>query len=896
MINIVRFILILLFAGFAGAAENHNSIQPVLDYNDMFWMWYPENSAPAVGTSPGTIYMRRTFEINRISEISRAWADIAVDNKCTLYVNAGKCGSANQWQKSSEISIASMLKNGKNQFALEVINTGPGKSAAGIIGGIVVEYNDGSREVFKIDESWKCHNKTAAGWEKEDFDDGNWANAIAVAQFGCASRWSIDSITTPIPADFPEFIIKDNQKYSELLRRLYYFFYGRNTGGTLWDGWVAKSNLWAGGPSTQLVKRNWNKMLSNRKIDDEGYISCHQHEGLAHVDGWPFPLWTQAHGIGWQFSFGALPYRSEFNVFLTTDANGFICKGADSINLNESDGWQIKLLESAASIATPKFEVDSFVAPFICLEADFSKSKISRASMEWTTDESSDSSEEKIIEFEIPPAAKSIMIPAYKNSNWKGKITGLKFNLKGSSEDTIKIRKLFTAVDSRHNINNASYIQGCLDYLNWTGDQVFAKENITKMRKALRYAIEEFEVKKYKCVNTPWQGHDGRSGIAVAPDGSVKTFPGRGIGNNYWDLLPFGGKDTMATIYLYDAIRRFAILEDYIGRNPQLDLGAADKGFEADKLKNLAEEIKENAGKLFWNEKTGRFVSAVDIDGKSYDYGFTFLNTEAVYYGFASKLQAEQIIAWLNGNRSIEDDTSTGEDIYHWRFAPRATTKRNLEYYTFVWPEPHKIAWGEQVQDGGAVLGFSYFDIMSRLKYLGPDNAAQRLESILNWFEDVSSEGGFRAYYSKPGRGSLQGGGTAGGIGIDQEFVESVLLTQAVIEGFMGFSPKLDGFVIKPELPSHWQGLKVSQINWHNLVFDLTADSNTIMIDVKQGDAKEVQIELQTGAYNIVCQSEKGINSEKADVNESNLLKVSLTKNTKVTIKRISADAGNNNG
>ena len=33
----------------------------------------------------------------------------------------------------------------------------------------------------------------------------------------------------------------------------------------------------------------------------------------------------------------------------------------------------------------------------------------------------------------------------------------------------------------------------------------------------------------------------------------------------------------------------------------------------------------------------------------------------------------------------VEGDTSTGPDIYHWRFGPRATTRRNLDYYFWGW-------------------------------------------------------------------------------------------------------------------------------------------------------------------------------------------------------------------
>ncbi len=52
----------------------------------------------------------------------------------------------------------------------------------------------------------------------------------------------------------------------------------------------------------------------------------------------------------------------------------------------------------------------------------------------------------------------------------------------------------------------------------------------------------------------------------------------------------------------------------------------------------------------------------------------------------------------------------------------------------------------------------------------GADDAWMRLQAILNWFVEVEAEGGYRAYYEKPGRGLLQGGGPPGGLGMDKSF------------------------------------------------------------------------------------------------------------------------------
>jgi len=103
------------------------------------------------------------------------------------------------------------------------------------------------------------------------------------------------------------------------------------------------------------------------------------------------------------------------------------------------------------------------------------------------------------------------------------------------------------------------------------------------------------------------------------------------------------------------------------------------------------------------------------------------------------------------------------------------------------------------------------------------------------WFREVQSEGGYRAYYAKPGRGTLQGGGTAGGLGMDQEFLESVLVPQVMLYGFLGFQATADGYEVHPRLPKDWPSLTISRIRCHDRVLTITAQANGhVMVSSKQ--------------------------------------------------------------
>jgi hypothetical protein len=413
------------------------------------------------------------------------------------------------------------------------------------------------------------------------------------------------------------------------------------------------------------------------------------------------------------------------------------------------------------------------------------------------------------------------MIQMYQHPGWKGAITGLRIGFTNAAPAQVVIKSFHTSCDTRITVNNPNFIRACHDYFLWSLDLEFLRSQIHRIRLAMRYIEREFHTREQKCIYTTWPGHEGRSGVRWV-NGKKQHIAGQGIGSNYWDLLPFGGEDALATIYYFDTLLKLADLEELITDHPEWNI-STDQAFDPPDLRNQAREVKVYFGQRFWNPITGRF-GTVDLDGELHDYGFTFLNNEAVAFGIATPEQAQSIHAWTSGQRTVAGDTSTGDDIYYWRLAPRSTTRRNIDYYFWGWSSPESLPWGAQVQDGGAVLAWSYYDLMARLKTAGPDDAAARLLSITGWFNETQADGGYRAYYAKdPARGSLQGGGTAGGLGLDHEFIENVMVPQIMLYGFLGFRPTVDGFSIAPKLPKDWPELTVTRIHLHDAVLDITA-------------------------------------------------------------------------
>lgn len=625
-------------------------------------------------------------------------------------------------------------------------------------------------------------------------------------------------------ADDPEFRVPGRDSEMATLRELFRLHLDAAfTGTTLWDAWLPQATLWA----SEKKRVQYRDAFLGRRMDSEGYVAMQQHRGMAHSDGWPFPAWQQSTGAGFHFSTAGDEWAVQnFGLKALTSTEGWEITGAETAGIDPAAGLRLKATGDVVSLTTPAFRCGTIVAPFARLEwAARGLAPASQPKLQWLLEGETEWNPERCARFPALRDADGLQftnVPLYRQPGYAGMLTRYRLTFDRAAGAQIDLKSIITAVDTRHPITNSLYLRGCADYFAWTRDTGFLTANMPRMRKALRFALEEFDVRQEKHVHVRWVGHDGRSGLLVQPDGKVHPRPGHGVGNNYWDLLPFGGRDAIATMYLCDALRQFAALERGIAAHPEWNV-PRDDAFNAAELTTLADEMRTAFQKRFWNRDTGRFPGWIDEDQHSWDFGFTFVNLEAIHYDLASPSQAQSIFTWLDGQREVEGDTSRGADIYHWRFAPRATTRRNTVCYVWPWSAPDSIPWGDQVQDGGAVLGFSFHDLMARLKTNGPDDAWKRLREILTWFREVQAEGGYRAYYAKPGRGKLQGGGPPGGLGMDQEFLESVLVPQVMLYGFMGLQAGADGIALAPRLPKDWPSLTIAPVLAHDRVLEITA-------------------------------------------------------------------------
>jgi len=378
-----------------------------------------------------------------------------------------------------------------------------------------------------------------------------------------------------------------------------------------------------------------------------------------------------------------------------------------------------------------------------------------------------------------------------------------------------------TRYDTRHFDTNARFILASWRYLAWTHDERFMARQIGRLRRAMDYQLTTLR---------------GAEGLIVAASGDVNGRH-KGVGNNYWDILPFGHLDAFANAVYYASLEAMAQIEELAaGLEPGEGAAPREPGF----YRALAARVKAAYNETFWDDEKGRYIGCVDIDGKRHDYGFTFVNLEAMAYGLASEQQAGRIYDWMENGV-----TSSGEaDTYsRWVFAPRANTVHN-PYWDEAGVEDPKAegvepwwhfgwrgtSYDEQCQDGGAILYTSYFDLMARSSLLGADNAWQRWTEILGRYREPDRLCGGPPLY----RGEHPQQADPGSVGLDVPFPESGLVPTWFLYGLAGVLPTAEGLHIAPNLPAELPWLLIRNINYRDLTFDLRVTNDEARIVCRQ--------------------------------------------------------------
>ena len=186
------------------------------DFQGCSWVWFPEGN-PAQSAPAARRYFRKQITVPAGSKIRKATFALTADNSATLFVNAQNAGhtddSANGWRNPTELDVTKLLRPGANQLAIAAANaqTDNAVNPAGLIGRLLVDFEQGEPLIVRIDKAWKSSQNVprpatvsfspdskegarSAGqdkiiaWTDAAFDDSAWPATKEIARFG-AGPW-----------------------------------------------------------------------------------------------------------------------------------------------------------------------------------------------------------------------------------------------------------------------------------------------------------------------------------------------------------------------------------------------------------------------------------------------------------------------------------------------------------------------------------------------------------------------------------------------------------------------------------------------------------------------------------------------------------------------------------
>lgn len=616
--------------------------------------------------------------------------------------------------------------------------------------------------------------------------------------------------------------------------------------------------------------------LRNTPVDRFGYTfggrmhGEEKHRTLSNLPfyGWPWPKYDRNYTVdrptGWDFNDLADGQRGRWSTEDVALESGYV----DHSLVGRITG-------SAPAFISPEFDVDAFHVPLIELDVEYRgggdlAGLVDGLRIYWATDAEPTFSEARCVTTAfsaLPPrdypvhyaylvtdgtARFPLYFPMHLHPEWgRGgrRITRLRIAPTGpGAEDvTVALNYVRATYDTRLTTTNATLINATEQFVLWTGDYAFLAEQLPRLRRALLFLNVHMKGREKGLLSQEW--FVGKDGIG----GEI----GHGLYGNYWDLLPGGVYDIESNVNYYRALRAMAELERVAAARgiaaPEVSVIGPDNETAIrydetpESLDALAERVRGRIERRLWNAETGRFAKNLDANGELQDYGFLHFNVMALAFGVGTEAQRASILSWLNG-REIPGDTSTGADIYRWRFTPRTTTKKNDDWYYWAWihdrginPDPTPYQWGNQMQDGGGVSFTSLFDLMART-HAGDqeetDRAFARTKEIQAWFAEVKAAGGegrdfYRAYYDGHPERGLQQSPNPGGLGLDREFLsDGSLGTQFVFHAFLGAKVERDGELrLAPAVPSALERIGVENVHFRGCHLRIEAGRDYVSLE-----------------------------------------------------------------
>lgn len=604
---------------------------------------------------------------------------------------------------------------------------------------------------------------------------------------------------------------------------------------TLWRDWEVDELHWHDfGPlNYPLDERPWffAYLTAITPVDKFGYYFSGSagpepamgNPGTQFGMGWAFPTYRDSRGLsaGWEW-------------------NGLNPEGWSAVNAANDgvqDGeWFMSTTKKDPQLISPLLDIEAFQAPFLDFEIQFDYIDIFTPEAEkvwrlyWQTEAEPFWSASKSVRSDQYPVTPVLVLaagvplatfhlPMYLHPRWKDqRITRLRLDpLETSTPRPARWRLNFLRLnyDTRESVNNPIFIRAAARKFFWDGDAAFLASQLTRMRQAMQFMLTHMQAGSLDLLDHSWfVGHDGLG--FLGPD---QPRVGHGLPNNWFDIVTTGPRDLIASVKYFQALQVMAAIEAFVEAHPESDApkpsvlgpdGSTPVAYleTSQTLRARIEPARQAIHAEFWNPATGRYGGWRTALNLLVDYGAVQANLEALAAGIPDSEAAASILDWLDGRRIVEGDTSQGPDIYSRQFAPRANTRKNDFDWIWGWTG-WTVPFSDQVEDGGASLYTSFFDLAGRLRYGAANGAWTIWTRLLEHHRTVRDFGGqganfYRDYYAAhPELGYLQGCGIPGGLGLDCEFVENMLVPAAWPVAWLGIQSSEPGLLrIAPTLPA----------------------------------------------------------------------------------------------
>lgn len=446
-----------------------------------------------------------------------------------------------------------------------------------------------------------------------------------------------------------------------------------------------------------------------------------------------------------------------------------------------------------------------------------------------------------------------------------------------------------TDFDTRCAQNNAIFLDSIAEYYRYTGDDAYLAQMLETCRRAFQFYLTYCNGADGLIDQDNFVGHDG---VPLAGHGisagyfDIVSLPSVDF---YFNVYYY--KAVEAMLYLERMAKAAGIAQSTAAAVSAPDFSGEETYAQTEQsLAALLEKTRSAIQSTFWSEEKGRFVEGYNdwsgalkrytsgtdeaetkiaelaARGEEFDLGFLAFNLEAVAAGVASDEQAKAILSWADGSRIIEGDDSTGKDLYIFDCAPRFNTVNNDYWYYCGVATDENYPFTQQVQNGGSCLWISYYDLMARFKTLGMDSFSERLGEIIAWYSDVSDayasavENGYtdkakefyRSYYYDLSKcssnaydvfnktynprglvlqGQVNGKDSAGGLGLDAEFLENAVVYTAIPDAILGLSSEnYRTLNVSPSLPAGFEWFKLENLTFCYRKYDCCVGSDFVRI------------------------------------------------------------------